>query len=234
MTNGDTPVDQKALETITTAYYTQVLSSPKDARTRAQSAYTIASATAGALVTAGLLTGIGDYPAIVQILGAAALAAWLFAAGAYLWVSRDVPQPLDAEVLREFKEKGGLTAANFVEFALDSTTALAKSVEDRLRLALLSTSAALALTLLAFAAALLWSPPADTAAATLIVTEEAAKSMQGACEGLITGQAIQGDLDISSLSDDFLKLSVQGECHRTVRIASTSVVAVVPAAAPSP
>src|SRR5262245_38789422 len=129
----DTPmIDPKALETITTEFYTQILSASKDARARAQNAYTIASATAAALVAAGLFAHIRDYPDIVQFLGVAALAIWLLAAGVYLWIARQAPQPPDEKVIEQWKTKGGLTKENFVQYALDTTATLAKDVEKLL------------------------------------------------------------------------------------------------------
>lgn len=83
-------VDSEALKTIVGAVYPAMLSEPTTVRARAQTAYTIASAIAAALVTAGVVAKIKEFPAVVQVFGVLAVATWLLAAGLFINISRRV------------------------------------------------------------------------------------------------------------------------------------------------
>jgi hypothetical protein len=63
-------------DAVVNAYYPRALAVPDAARSRAQAAYTIASAIAAALVAAGVFGNLDQRPELVQGLGVAALVGW--------------------------------------------------------------------------------------------------------------------------------------------------------------
>src|SRR5437588_326206 len=79
-------IDDKVVDATLNAYYPALIASADAARARAQVAYTIASATAAALVAAGVLTNIAAAPFWVRLLGTASLIAWITVAALFMFV----------------------------------------------------------------------------------------------------------------------------------------------------
>lgn len=192
------PIDQKVLEAVTTGYYSQLLTAGSTGRARAQAAYTVASATAAALVAAGVLTGISTFPAWVQFFGWMAVVAWLFTAAVFMWISRKAP-PFSLP-----PEGADLTARTFVEFALGEAVTDALQVEKELRQALISASIALVLTTVAFAAALLTA--AATLPSTLFFTDDGQGWIATACPEAESTEHLFGGLESDTLDDSFVVL----------------------------
>lgn len=203
-------VDLLALAAIVNAYYPSVLAEPGSVRARAQVAYTVASAIAGALVTAGALSGVSSLHPVVQAFGALAVAAWLVATGLFVHVAKGVTVPSPPEA-------GLLTADTFAQHALDATRKEATRIEGRLDAAARATWAALGLTGIAMGGALLVPDPTTTASARVVLSEEGRAAVAAACGE--AGGALEGDMDLDSLDDRYAVIEVaRGRCqaHRPV------------------
>jgi hypothetical protein len=73
-----------ARDAVIAAYYPSALAEAQAVRTRAQSAYTIASAVAAAIVAGGFFGDVDQQRLWVQVLGLVTLAAWLLTAGLFI------------------------------------------------------------------------------------------------------------------------------------------------------
>ena len=86
-------VPTEVYRAVTTAFYSRLVASSDQARSRAQIAYTIASAFAGGLIGTAVITGLPSVDLGFQIAGAAAVLSWLVAAALYVHtVSMGVPR----------------------------------------------------------------------------------------------------------------------------------------------
>ncbi len=204
----DTPrsVDALALAAIVNAYYPAVLAQPSTVRSRAQMAYTVASAIAGGLVTAGALSGTSGLHPAVQVSGALAVAAWLLAAGLFVRVSKGVTVPRPPE-------GGMLTAETFAQHAVDSTTREAATLERRLDAAARATWAALGVTSVALLGALLLDPPSSRVSSRVVLSEEGRAAVAEACGGPAP-DALDGEIDLDSLDGRYAVVEVpRGGCR---------------------
>lgn len=222
---NDPDIDEKTLDVIIGAYFPRYLGEPDSARTRAQTAYTIASATATALVAAGALGDIQSYPWPVEILGLLSVAGWVFAAYLFMKVTR--------EVTRRRKDTGeavqGLAPGDFAGRVLARVRADIREIDDRLADALWATAAALILTVLTFAAVLVFPAQPETQA-TLVLTEEGDVAVDELCS--VTVSQLSGELRVDTLDDKYVVMEVPaGMCQPNqrveVRIPPAQVEAVV-------
>lgn len=188
----------KAVEAIVEGYYSQLMTAGSTARERAQTAYTVASATAAAIVAAGVLTGISKFPSWVQLLGWLALGAWLVTAAIFMWISRKAP--LHTNPSGRAKEQ------TFLAFAIDEAVDDATKVEKELRRALTGASVALLLTALAIALALLTPAQPQTVPATLFLKEDSQGLAANLCPKAETSTNLFGALESDSLGDAFVVL----------------------------
>jgi hypothetical protein len=202
-------VHEKALEAIVAGHYAQVLSEPATARTRAQTAYTIASATAAALVAAGVLADIGSYPAVVQVLGGLALGGWIVSAALFMHVSQQAKTTKAADTPAAEKL---LSSREFVFKALARAKDIADAVDRRLNNAIRASWVALAITGFAFVSTLLWPAHLETAQANLILSPEGAKTVAPLCDTPRT--MLEGELQVGSLSKDYAVIEIDpGGCR---------------------
>lgn len=81
---GSAPYPDAVVAAIAQAYYARATASPDTARSRAQAAFGIASAVAGGLVAAAVISKFPSAHDAVQILGVFAVAFWLTATSLYL------------------------------------------------------------------------------------------------------------------------------------------------------
>lgn len=206
--SGEAPgsVDALALAAIVNAYYPAVLAEPSTVRSRAQVAYTIASAIAGGLVTAGALAGISDLLPAVQVSGSLAVAAWLLAGALFMRVSKGVTVP-------RTPEGGMLTAEAFAQHAVDNTKREAAALEGRLDAAAKATWAALAFTGVALLGALLLDPPSTRISSRVVLSEEGKAALAGVCDGPAP-ETLEGEMDLRSLDDPYAVIEVaRGDCR---------------------
>src|SRR5437016_6987795 len=94
---------------VSTNWYTGLSGAGENARARSQTAWTIASAIAGALLAAGLAKNFAQSVHWVLALGIAAVVAWLVTAAVFMWaVTTPLPDP-PGEVKEDTVEKARLT-----------------------------------------------------------------------------------------------------------------------------
>lgn len=244
-------VNQKALEAIISGHYGRALAEPVNARARAQWAYTVASATAAALVTAGILSDLPSYPWPVKVLGVLALSAWVVTAGLFMRVARIVeiehrregkeviteaggelaPQPGPAKENQEHQTPPErlLGAKEFAFKALRRADDEASAIDQRLGEATGASWIALILTVLAFLAVLLFPLHAETVSARLVLTDEGQATLEAVCDAEVA--SLEGELEEGTLGEDFAVVRVAaGECtteETTVLLAPKQVEAVV-------
>lgn len=226
MSNGEElGIDEKTLDVIIQAYFPRFLAEPDNARTRAQTAYTIASATAAALVAAGALGDIQSYAWPVEVLGLLAVLGWVWAAYRFMKVTREVTRRRK-ETVEAVRDS---TPGKWAKDVLARVRADIREIDARLADALWATKAALIFTVLAFAAVLLF-PAQPTRDATVALTDEGNAAVGEACSESVT--TLSGELQLGSLDDDYVVIEVPaGACQADesveVRIPPAQVEAVV-------
>ncbi len=157
-------IDDKVVDATLNSYYPSILASADSARSRSQVAYTIASATAAALVAAGAFSHIQQYDTWVRALGGLALAAWLVAAALFMRVSKGVTvhQTGDTSLSRSdgtVEDGVRVTDADkFVMRALEIAHQTGDEIDKRLTYAVRIVYVALIVTALAFGVALAFPP----------------------------------------------------------------------------
>jgi MFS family permease len=222
MTDGQPPtaVDPAAVSTIVGSVYPAMLSEPTSVRDRAQTAYTIASAIAAGLVTAGALAGITEFGWLVQVLGIVAVGLWLLTAALFINISRRVRKIPKGE-------PGQLLTVNeFVSRALNVATEEADALEGQLRNAAYSTYAALAFTVLALIAALVAPPSPEQPVTSVTLSAEGTAAIATLCPG--HGPVVRGELHTDTLDDLFAVIDVKNECGPgtvTLRIPPQQILA---------
>lgn len=200
---GSGVVDPEAIKTLMNAFYPALLAEPSTVRTRAQSAYTVASAIAAGLVTAGAAGGIAHAAGYVQLTGVAAVGGWLITAALFINISRGVTTPPH--------KSGMLRAEEFVTEALRLTLNETKTLESRLTLASRATFSSLGLTAAALFLALFVSPPAaEQTHVTLFLSPAGQKTLHAACESL--DSSVTGEVNLTSLGDAYVTVSNVKEC----------------------
>lgn len=220
-----TSVDPEALKTIVGAVYPAMLSEPTTVRTRAQSAYTAASATAAALVTAGIVVDLSELATSVQVAGSVAIGLWFLAAALFINISR--------RVVAIPKGDGDLlTADEFVQKSLQVAVDESAALEKRLLWAACASWAAIAVTAVALLFALVDRPaePADPVA-TVALTTGGRASVQAACPAASSpiASTVTGELDLATLESDYAVVrNVEGcgDDHVTLRIRPQQIAAV--------
>jgi len=209
--SGSGGIDDKVVDATLNAYYPAILASVDSARSRSQVAYTIASATAAALVTAGVLSHIQLYSVLIQVAGGLALTAWLVAAALFMRVSKKVEPPEQ----RPQRTTGGtewLDAAPFVIRALETARATANKIDERLGGAILTVYVALALTVLSFVLALALPPKGVIKNVSVDLTPAGSRLYSQIC-GTMSTSIVTGELEISSLSKTLTAIELQkGSC----------------------
>ena len=208
--SGSGDIDDKVVDATLNAYYPAILASVDSARSRSQVAYTIASATAAALITAGVLSHIQLYSIFIQVAGGLALAAWLLAAALFMRVSKKV-EPPEQRPPRTTGETEWLDAGPFVIRALETARETANKIDERLGGAILTVYIALALTVLSFALALAFPPKGVIKNISVDLTPAGSRLYSQLCR--MSTSIITGKLEISSLSKTLTAIELQkGSC----------------------
>lgn len=133
MSASDDDVDGLIFRATADAYYGRVLAEADEARTRAQSAFSVASLIAGTLAAAGIFSDRLEASLPLAVLWSIAVIAWVASAVAFLWtVSAGHPTERDADS----------TTATFVDTVITRTRTSRDEVLDRLKIALWLTTLA--------------------------------------------------------------------------------------------
>lgn len=212
--------DTDAVKTIAAAVYPAMLNEPVTVRTRAQAAYTIASAIAAALVTGGAVAHIQDFGFWIELLGALAVAAWLVTAGLFINISRRVRKIPRAE-------GGALTIPQFVSQSLAVAVNEADDLEKQLTHAAYGTYVALALTGLALAGALVQAPEPDRPVSTIRLTPYGVEAVKAQCPN--ANAALTGTLHPETLDDAYAVIDIKDTCGSgtvTMRIPPSYIAAI--------
>ncbi len=200
------------------AFYSGIVARADAARTRAQSAYTIASGVAVGLIGTAILGQLDQQPIWVRILGMGSIVAWALVAATFVYaISVPTQTPPKPHTIV------GVDAA--VNEIIRLATVEKNSVEKRSSMA---RRAAIASTLITLAAlgGVIFHPP-ETIPAVVVITSAEVATAQQACP-LVT-ERIQGQVEVSTLNSDFLVVipnqSLCGGPGDALRIPSASVVA---------
>lgn len=203
-------IDDKVVDATLNTYYPTVVASADRARARAQAAYTISSATAAALVTAGALAGLRSLAAPVQIVGGIALLGWLMSAAFFMAVSKEV-KPIHAGEKGKPPTPEMLDAGEFVVRVLAEAKNAEKKVEARLNRAVITSWIAMAMTALVFLLSVVLPPPGHIEEVVLNLSPVGEKIVAEAC-GTSSDEALV-ELDVTSLENDFVVLRTpEGVC----------------------
>lgn len=220
-------IPKEVRDVVVSAYYRRLMSSSDAARARAQAAYGIASAIAGAVVAAGFLGGLRHQAVGIQTIVAVALVAWLIAAGLFLHA---VSSPF--EMILE----SGIAESAFIGGALEAVRAERAKIDSWQRKARLASMVAALATAGAFLAALWSTDSPATRPATVTVTAAGSAALKAACGTVaprLTGRVVE-----SSLSARFMQMTLSPDmCGRQsvdVFLPSSDVLAVAFGAPPRP
>jgi hypothetical protein len=184
------------------AYYPRAIAVADGARAKAQSAYTIASAIAAALVAAGILTDLGERAWYVQLAALAALAAWLLTAVLFM---QAVAEPVNLSLPSLIP-----TADGFIDAVLAAARKEREAIEHRVVIATFATVGAVILTVLAFV--LVVAIPITTSVhGTVLLTEEGVSTIEKTCNRPVA--TIAGELDPGALTDRYVPIELDaGTC----------------------
>lgn len=219
---AEAKVNQDAADEVVKAYYPAVVSSADTARGHAQTAYTIASAVAAAIVAAGVFGGIDDASGLVKVLALASVLSWLIAAGGFMSaVAGAITAPNTGT-------KSTLSA--FVTAVIENARHERRTVVKRAGLAMLVAALAMVLTVGTVAAAWLEDEPDPDVHGTFRLTRSGAAQLTALCGAEPRG-VINASVDPGSFAskDEFVALDLDaadcGGTARTLRVRRRGVVA---------
>ena len=198
-------VPKAVLDAVVNAYYPQVLAEAEAARRRAQNGYAIAGAIAAALTAAGVLGDLGRQPLAVQLVGCAALAAWL---GCALLFLRAVTTP--TESVGADSAESSTSAGAFVTVVLDHVDEERDAIVARTRWATRVAFVAIALT---FAAIVMGSTIDDDGhdvVGRLVLTSSGRAAMVAACD--TPAESVTAILDEHALDQATVRLRLPSGC----------------------
>ena len=210
-----------ARDAVISAYYPTALQAAESARTRAQAAYTIASAVAAAIVAGGIFGDIGAEPPGIQILGVATLAVWLLAAILFIHaITSSVVAPNTGTQPN---------VDDFVNAALDNASSERSTVVSRQKKAYITSVVAILMTLALVIALLIDDPDSESIAAKVSVTAAGKTIMESVCPEAT--DVIHGEIDPTKLGSAFVAVKADaGICADEaveVRLPRSSIAAVV-------
>jgi len=192
-------VPEDVRKAVVDAYYPRALTVSDNARGRAQAAYGVASAIAAALVAAGVFGDLGERTTAVQVLGVAALVAWLIAAGLFLFALSapfyETPPPQEG-------------AGAFVYSVLDAASRERRNVDQWSTRARWTSIAAGLLTVLAFGLAVFSDPPSKTREGRITLMAASTEAVADRCPRL--SATFAGRLDKADLEKEFVSITPDG------------------------
>jgi hypothetical protein len=192
-------------DAVVSAYYPRALAVSDAARARAQAAYGISSAIAAALVAAGVFGHLEDRAVSVQVVGVAALVAWLVAAGLFLIA---VSRPFQVATATQN------SVSAFVHAALDAARVERKKVDDWQKWAAITSAVAALITVVALVLALAVEPPSAVRSATVRVSNTAAAALGALCTS--SRNELKVSFDPASLESQLVTMKADpGQCGPT-------------------
>jgi len=201
---GGARYSDSSVEAIVHAYYARATASPDTARGRAQAAYGIATAVAGGLVAAAVISRLPSVPDSVQLLGVVAVALWLAATSLYLYAVA-VPVQLPSST----SQPRGST--EFVDAVIERAVTERKTVDTRQTRANVASAVAMVATLATFALAMFL--PAETFSASVSVSPTSGLTST-AC--LRQPHVIKGDVVASSVQSNLVEIRRATVCGDTI------------------
>ncbi|WP_420035924.1 hypothetical protein ACN2WE_30110 [Streptomyces sp. cg28] len=190
------------------AYYSQLVQAVSGARGRAQAAQSTITVFAGGLMATLSVTALTDRPRFAQILGIVAVAVWLVAAVLYLRaVASPVPEPWDRKVV---------TRQQLLNAVIEKVRDEAQMIDRRQRQANVVAAVAAALSLTAFALAVVQAPVRDTSEGAIVVAPSYTPVLRALCSaGAASTGLIEGEITKGSLTTPFVEIKpVDGICTK--------------------
>ena len=205
MTNSGAPrYSAASVDAIVQAYYARATGSPDTARGRAQAAYGIASALAGGLVAAAVISRFSSAQDVVQVLGMVAIALWLAATSLYLYAVA-VPVQLRSST----SEAQGST--EFVKAVVERAVTERESVDRRQKRANVLSALAMGATFVTFALGIFLPSRSFYATVTLSPTSGPTGTT---CLG--KRQVVIGEVVTASLQLNLVEIHGAKVCGETV------------------
>lgn len=196
MTEQQSEITAELHKAVIGSWYPLILASPYAAATRAQSAFTVSTFAASALLATGVLTGISSRPPIVQWLGATAFVLWLITAALFLRVSTTSPSV-------EASSQTKVTVDEFVTMALGAARGDAKQVAQGTRAATMCAMLAMAASVAAFA---LGYAVKQQAIAEVWLHPRAMQALDRDCR--TTDISVTGRVDLTQVSESAAPLRI--------------------------
>lgn len=176
-------VNEDVLKVFATSYSTALVEAGKQARDRANSGWTVASAIATAVVATGLLAGVKDATDLTKILTGLALASWLGAAWSFLLAVTE-----SSSLGKDFAWTG---PKEFIEKVSQKGSEESGEIKGQTRQATNLVLVAIGLTTAAFLSGVLWPPAADPKPTVSVLSVHAQGLLPPNCTA---GSTISGTL----------------------------------------
>jgi MFS family permease len=192
------PVAPIARDAVVSAYYPDALKAAETARTRAQTAYTIASAVAAALVAAGIFGDISKEQGWVKDVGFAALLGWLVAAGMFIFAITASVNPVVQGTQGDVD--------SFVIGVLQNVAAERKTVTDRQNRAYGATAVAILLTAVTIGGVAFSTAPSRLQAGELLVARREIAWLRDLCPDVTS--PLKARFDPDKLGSEYLSVTV--------------------------
>ena len=218
--------DTTAYNSVADAFYRKEIGAPAAARVNSQNAYTIAAAAAAALVAAGAFGNLETKPLSVQIVGAAALFAWLLTAGLFMYAVAAPSQRMDSGKTTVDSELA------FMKEALKKANAETDGINERQAIARFAAAGASVLTIIAICLALFLNSD-HTREITLNLGAGDRARLSALC-GEQVPAVVHGTADTTSLKDGTVEFDPDEEQCKTPGSATLQEEKTVYVLAPDP
>ncbi|MFC0509435.1 hypothetical protein [Micromonospora costi] len=214
------PLLTSVQDAVVQAYYPDRVRAATGARTRAQAAQSVVTVFAGALVATFTLTSLASTALVTRIGGCLAVALWLLAAVLYVRAIATIvpPGPTAAREVRD--------ARSLIAEVLSRGDEEARQVDRRQTVANGASVVALAATVFTFASALFVDHPDKSRPGVVILGPEGQATVAALCGAPVA--RVEGDLDVTSLSGQFVSITLDRCGDRrgvTVRLPRSAVAA---------
>ncbi|MGK5551624.1 hypothetical protein ACSNOI_08410 [Actinomadura kijaniata] len=210
------------VDAISEAYYSERVRSGNSARTRAQTAQSTITLFAGGLIAALTFAALASHPLLTRAASVAAVSAWLLAAVLYVWA-------IASPVRQLVKIREATDIDDFVEKVLQKADIETYEVDKRQAWATKAAVAALVLSVLTFALAVILGPEEKATPGVVVLDQKSPASIVGTCQ-LSPQNVISGTIKETTLNAPFVAISVKrGTCASGVtvlRIPRSSVRAI--------
>ncbi|GAA4920000.1 hypothetical protein HD597_006073 [Nonomuraea thailandensis] len=198
---GRSELLDKVVDAVGGAYYEGRVRSGTSARTRAQTAGSTITLFAGGLVAALTFTALAGHPLATRAAGVFSVLLWLCAAMLYVWA-------ISLPVHQLVKIREATDADDFVAKVLHKADIETDEVDKRQKWATRTAIAALSLSALTFALAVLVGPAEKSVPGMIILDQKGLASLTGACR-FPPPNPIEGSVKEATLTTSFVEIAVK-------------------------